>query len=74
MDLPFVGVSQVVLASGSEEMLDMHSATVLWDGVPRDVDVLVADTTPLVGMSLPDGYELHVQVREGGRVVIEPDE
>ena len=74
LDLPFVGVSQVVLASGSEEMLDMHSATVLWDGVPRDVDVLVTDTTPLVGMSLLDGYELHVQVREGGRVVIEPDE
>lgn len=74
LDLPFVGVSQVVLAGGSEEMLDMHSATVLWDGVPRDVDVLVADTTPLVGMSLLDGYELHVQVREGGRVVIEPDE
>ncbi len=74
LDLPLVGVSQVVLANGSEEMLDMHSATVLWDGVPRDVDVLVADTTPLVGMSLLDGYVLHVQVREGGRVVIEPDE
>ena len=74
LDLPLVGVSQVVLANGSEETLDMHSATLLWDGVPRDVDVLVADTTPLVGMSLLDGYALHVQVREGGRVVIEPDE
>ncbi len=74
LDLPLVGVSQVVLANGSEETLDMHGATVLWDGVPRDIDVLVADTTPLVGMSLLDGYELHVQVREGGRVLIEPDE
>ena len=73
LDLPLVGVSQVVLANGSEETLDMHGATMLWDGVPRDIDVLVADTTPLVGMSLLDGYELHVQVREG-RVLIEPDE
>lgn len=74
LDLPLVGVSQVVLANGSEETLDMHGATMLWDGVPRDVDVLVADTTPLVGMSLLDGYAPHVQVREGGRVVIEPEE
>lgn len=74
LDLPLVGVSQVVLANGSEETLDMHGATVLWDGVARDVDVLVADTTPLVGMSLLDGYALYVQVREGGRVVIEADE
>ncbi len=74
LDLPLVGVSQVVLANGSEETLDMHGATVLWDGVPRDVDVLVADTTPLVGMSLLDGHVLHMHAREGGRVVIEPDE
>lgn len=74
LNRPLVGVSQVVLANGSEETLDMHGATVLWDGVPRDVDVLAADTTPLVGMSLLDGYALHVHVREGGRIVIEPDE
>ena len=72
--LPFIGVSRVVLANGSEETLDMHDVTVLRDGQSRDVDTFVADVTPLVGMSLLDGYALHVHVRDGGRVTIEADE
>ena len=76
--LPFIGVSRVVLAHGSEETLDMDDVTVLWDGQPRDVDAFVADATPLVGMSLLDGHVLQapvqMQVRDGGRVVIEADE
>lgn len=72
--LPFIGVSRVVLANGSEETLDMHDVTVLWDGQLRDVDTFVADATPLVGMSLLDGYALHMRVRDGGRVTIQADE
>ena len=72
--LPFIGVSRVVLANGSEETLDMHDVTVLWDGQARDVDAFVADVTPLVGMSLLDGYALHVHVRDGSRVIVEADE
>lgn len=71
LDASFLGVTRVVLANGSEETLDMHGVTVLWDGQQREVDALVADTTPLVGMSLLDGYSLYVDVRSGGRVVIE---
>ena len=72
--LPFIGVSRVVLANGSEETLDMHDVTVLWDGQLRDVDTFVTDATPLVGMSLLDGYALHMRVRDGGRVTIQADE
>ena len=72
--LPFIGVSRVVLANGSEETLDMHDVTVLWDGQLRDVDTFVTDATPLVGMSLLDGYALHMRVRDGGRVTIPADE
>ena len=74
LDASFLGVTRVVLANGSEETLDMHGVTVLWDGQQREVDALVADTTPLVGMSLLDGYSLYVEVRSGGRVVIEAAE
>ena len=70
---PFLGVTRVVLASGSEETLDMHGVTVLWDGQLREVDALVANTTPLVGMSLLDGSSLRLEVWDGGRVVIEPE-
>lgn len=71
--LPFIGVSRVLLANGSEETLDTHDVTVLWDGQPREVDAFVADALPLVGMSLLDGYTLHVRVHDGGRVTIEAD-
>jgi len=45
--------------------------TVLWDGQHRYVEADAVDTMPLVGMSLLEGYDLHIQVAEGGRVVIQ---
>ena len=71
--LPFVGSSQVTLANGAEERLDLREVTVLWDGEPRHVDALIADGAPLVGMLLLRGHELRVLIRDGGRVTIEAD-
>jgi len=47
---------------------------VLWDGQARYVEADAADTTPLLGMLLLDGHDLSVQVRDGGRVVIQAKE
>ena len=33
-----------------------------------------ADSTPLVGMALLDNHDLSIQIREGGRVVIQARE
>ena len=68
---PHLGVTRVVLANGSEETLDMYGVTVIWDGEPLDVDVLMADTAPLVGMALLESYSLYMEVAGGGRVVID---
>ncbi len=62
---------RAVLANGSDELFDIYGATVLWDGLPRYVETDAVDTTPLVGMALLDGYDLYVQVVDGGRVVIQ---
>ena len=72
--LPYVTSDQAVLADGSEVSFDVHEATVLWDGEPRRVDAYAADATPLVGMRLLDGHSLYVDVRDGGRVVIQAEE
>ena len=72
LGLDFRGVDRFFLADGSEVTLHVYDVTVLWDGQPRDVDALVADTTPLAGMSLLDGHSLYMDVEDGGRVVIEP--
>ena len=44
----------------------------MWDGQSRDVYTYVADTTPLVGMMLLDGYNLNIEVEDAGRVLIQP--
>ncbi len=69
--LVFKGTSEGTLADGSRVSFDAYDATVLWEGSPRVVLVDEADTTPLVGMLLLDRHDLSIQVRDGGRVVIQ---
>ena len=62
---------RALLANGSEELFDIYGVTVPWDGQQRYVEADAVDTMPLVGMSLLDGYDLHIQVADGGHVVIQ---
>jgi clan AA aspartic protease len=61
---------RALLADGSESLFDIHEAVVVWDGEARRIPVDVAPIDPLVGMSLPYGFELTVQARDGGSVTI----
>lgn len=74
LDLPFLGPSRATLANGAVETFNVHDATVLWDGQLRDIEADATGNTPLVGMLLLDGYDLNIQVRDGGRVAIRPGE
>jgi clan AA aspartic protease len=60
----------VVLANGSVEQCDIYAGVVIWDGQPRNILVECAETEPLVGMTLIYGYELNVQVVDGGLVLL----
>lgn len=71
LDLPFVTSGEATLADGSAVSFDIHMVTVDWEGQARPVEADAAETTPLVGMRLLAGHDLHVEVEEGGRVVIE---
>ncbi len=62
---------RAILANGTEDIFDIYGATVLWDGQLRYVETDAVDTTPLVGMALLNGYDLHIQVMDGGRVAIQ---
>jgi clan AA aspartic protease len=63
---------RALLADGRESVFDIYEATVDWDGEARRIPVDEAETAPLVGMSLLEGYELTVQAQAGGNVTIRP--
>ena len=59
-----------MLADGRVEYFDVYIATVIWDGQPRPVEVEVAGTEPLVGMSLLEHQALRIDALNGGMVTI----
>ena len=71
LGLDYRGRSRATLADGSEVSFEVYDLTVLWDGRARHIRGDVADTAPLLGMSLLDAHRLCVDVEDGGRVVIE---
>ncbi len=59
---------RAILGDGSECIFDVYEAVVVWDGALVTILVDEADSEPLVGMSLMEGYQLMMQVFEGGQV------
>jgi clan AA aspartic protease len=59
---------RAILGDGSECIFNVYEAVLVWDGVLLTIPIDEADSEPLVGMSLMEGYQLIVQVFEGGCV------
>ena len=73
LNLPFLRRIPANLADGSTIFLSVYSATIVWDGAPRDVEVLATTgRQPLLGTLLLDGYKLTVAFEDGGTVTIDP--
>jgi clan AA aspartic protease len=72
LELPWRRRGRALLADGNESVFDIYEATVIWDGAPRRVSVDEVDAVPLVGMALLYGYELTIQIMEGGQVLLKP--
>jgi clan AA aspartic protease len=64
------GEATVTLADGTEYVAVTYSAIVEWDGVERLVTVTASDAAILVGMALFRGFNLSVDVVDGGAVRI----
>lgn len=59
------------LADDSSADVDVHTATVNWDGQELEIDVLAMGTRPLLGTSLLAGFDVNIQFADGGQVVAE---
>jgi clan AA aspartic protease len=51
--------------------IDMYTATVIWNGKPRTIDVQVLGAYVLIGMRLLAGHDLAIRATDGGAVSIE---
>jgi clan AA aspartic protease len=71
LQLPFFSTARYRLADGSQIVLAVHTAIVLWDGQDRDVYVLASSGGALIGMQMLRGHHLFVDVIDGGEVRIE---
>jgi clan AA aspartic protease len=72
LELPWRRRGRALLADGNESVFDIYEATAMWDGIPRRISVEEVDLIQLVGMALLYGYELTVQIVEGGSVLLRP--
>ncbi len=55
-----------MLGDGSECVFNIYAAVLIWDGDFLTIPIDEANSEPLAGMSLMEGYQLMVQVFEGG--------
>ena len=62
---------RAILGDGSQCIFNVYEAVIVQDERYRTIPIDEADSEPLVGMSLMEGYQLIIQVFEGGNVEIQ---
>lgn len=70
LELRWITHGLATLADGSEIEFDIHEGEILWNRRCVAIRIDSSDSTPLIGMRLLEGFELTVQVRQGGPVTI----
>ena len=71
LDLKWKRRGRAILGDGSECVFNVYEAVLVWDGSFLTIPVDEADSEPLIGMSLMEGYQLVVQVLENGLVELQ---
>lgn len=71
MELEWLTDGHAILADGSECLFDIHEGEVIWDRKRILIRIDACDSTPLIGMRLLEGFELTMQVQQGGSVRIQ---
>ena len=68
MNLPLYSITPARLADGSEALLPIHLATIVWDNIEKVVLILASGYKPLLGTALMAGYHLEIDFEENGLV------
>lgn len=68
MNLLLYSTTPARLADGSEALLSIHLATIVWDNIEKIVPVLASGYKPLLGTALMEGYHLAIDFEDNGLV------
>ena len=71
LGLPYLINISANLANNSSVETDVYLATIVWNGVERNVAVLAMGRRPLIGTALLEDYHLSVDFCEGGTVLVD---
>jgi clan AA aspartic protease len=71
MNLPLYSNIPARLADGSEALLPVHLATIVWDNIEKIVPILASGYKPLLGTALMGGYHLEIDFEDNGLVSLE---
>ena len=74
LGLPRKNVESFILGDGSVVDLATYWVDIDWDGTVSRVPVQAVNDTPLVGMEMMEGYQLSVEIWDGGIVRLAPRE
>lgn len=69
--LPFLSLGHAILANGEEETFNVYSVAVVWDGAAKFLEAGAMGLDLLIGMALLEAHSLHIEVADGGTVVIQ---
>ena len=71
LKLAYVGRDRSFLADGSFIWTNTYKVTVAWDGKDIEVEVIGIESDPLLGMTMLEGYDVFMSVKENGVVRIQ---
>lgn len=71
LDLPYAARIDANLADSSSVSTNVYFATILWNGVERDIAVLGMGHRPLIGTALLADYHLSIDFYDGGTVILD---
>ncbi|MDB9314494.1 clan AA aspartic protease [Spirulina sp. CS-785/01] len=71
MNLPLYSTTLARLADGSEALLSIHLATIVWDNRDKVVPILASGYKPLLGTAMMAGHHLNIDFTDNGLVSLE---
>jgi hypothetical protein len=60
------------MADGTASHYPLNEVDFEWNGEPRTIRIVCLELNPLLGTELLSGWQIHIDLTEGGEVLLAP--